>query len=260
MNEKLNRVTGWIPIEQPLPLLAGLVHVVRIPLDLSSDQVAVLSREDLSDDERKKADRYRVEDPRRQFVACRSALRRLIGDCYRISPRDLRFEYGSHGKPELSLSGDLGMHPKIEFSVSHSGQLGLIAFTIDAAVGVDLEQRNPRVKALRLAERFFAPSESLELANLPADRLLDGFYKGWTCKEAYIKATGRGLSLSLSSFRVSMDPDQPVALLHVDDQANAALHWTVRSLDVGNEHAASVMVRQPDCEFQLWSWSSERQS
>ncbi|WP_157605142.1 4'-phosphopantetheinyl transferase superfamily protein [Schlesneria paludicola] len=251
-------MTDWMPIEQPLPLLAGLVHIVRVSLDLSPDQVAALSRELLSDDERQKAARYRVDDPRRQFVACRSTLRRLIGEACQIPPRDLQFEYGAHGKPELSQVGWPENVPRIEFSVSHSGQLGLIALTIDSAVGVDIEQRNPRVKALKLADRFFAASESQELVKLPAERLLDGFYKGWTCKEAYIKATGQGLSLSLSSFRVSMDPDHPVALIHVDGQPDAARHWTVQSLAVGDGHSASIMVRQPNCRFQCWAWSSEQ--
>ena len=257
MTSRQNDVMEWKTIQSPLTLSPGLVHVVRVHLDLLPERIAQLCRDLLSDDERQKAERFRVEDPRRQFVTCRSALRRLLAGSFQLSPRELKFEYGAHGKPRLARGGLPAGFPEVEFSVSHSGHLGLIALTIEAPVGVDIEQRNPRVNALRLAERFFATSESQELARLPAEKLLDGFYKGWTCKEAYIKATGRGLSLSLSSFLVSMDPDQPVALIHVDDQPDAPLAWTVCALDVGDGHAASLMVGTSPCTINCWEWPTE---
>lgn len=240
-------------MERPLELSVGVIHVVRVRLDYSPQRIAELS-EFLSDDERKRAARFRFDDPRRQFVTCRSALRRLLGHCCGTPPADVLFQYGPHGKPELARGKLDPTVPQIEFSVSHSGEMGLIAITVDARVGIDIEQWHASVKALRLAERFFSEVESDELRNLPAEKLRAGFYRGWTCKEAYIKATGKGLSLPLDSFCVTMDPDLPVALCSVDNEPDASQRWTISSLDVAQGYAAAVMADQPDCRFDCWDW------
>ena len=208
----------------------------------------------LTGDERMRADRFRFEEPRRRFVTCRATLRQVLGMCCGVAPVAVPLRYGPHGKPELSFSELDSKVPRMEFSVSHSGGLGLIAVTVGSSVGIDIEECNPAVKILKLAERFFAPAEASELNNLVPEKQLPGFYRGWTCKEAYIKAKGMGLSLSLSSFRVAIDPDRPASLCHVDDQPDEPFRWTIQSLDVAHNYAAAVMVAQPNCCFRCWDW------
>lgn len=255
MNEFSNTVSDWPVIELPLDLKRQVVHVIRVRLDLPSDKwkklTACLSAEELA-----RADRFRFDDPRRRFVTCRTALRQLLGSACGIEAAEVKLCYGPHGKPELSRVDLDSKTPGIQFSVSHSGELGLIALTIDSPIGIDIEELDPTVRILKLAERFFSASEAEELRNLVAEKQLAGFYRGWTCKEAYLKATGRGLSLSLSSFCVAMDPDQPASLLHVNDSPDEPLHWTTRSLDVASHYAAAVMVSVPDCRIQKWDWQS----
>lgn len=111
-----------------------------------------------------------------------------------ISPEDIQIAYGAHGKPAL-----LGNHP-LFFNLSHSGQRVLCALSHEE-VGCDVEQMRP--VNLKLAKRFFSPSEYEALCGLPQEEQQAAFLRLWTRKESFVKAVGTGLSLPLRDFRVS---------------------------------------------------------
>src|SRR5262245_7598148 len=77
----------------------------------------------LSLDERQRAERYRVENARRQFVIARGALRQILGGYLDLSPEALDFGYLEHGKPRLRNENVDG----ISFNLSHSENICLIA-------------------------------------------------------------------------------------------------------------------------------------
>jgi 4'-phosphopantetheinyl transferase len=256
MESSIHPRTQWSAIRLPLELSPEIVHVIRLRLDL--DPVCWNEmRQYLTDDELARADRFRFDGPRRQFIVCRATLRQLLGSCCGVAPGEVPLKYSNRGKPYLSFDGLNAQTPHIEFSVSHSGDLGLIAITLEVIVGIDVEECNPKVKTEGLAKRYFAPAEVEELSTLAETEQLAGFYRGWTCKEAYIKATGRGLSMPLDSFAVSIDPKKPASLLHVDDMPDEPNRWSIQALDVAEHYAGAVMVARPDCQFEYWNWPSD---
>ena len=193
------------------PSLSGdEVHVWRASLDRPAADYAIL----LSKDERVRADRFRFDRDRRRFIVGRGTLRIILGRYLNLSPEEVEFEYRPNGKPVLS-SGLLHTAPC--FNLSHSGEMLLLAVTHDRGVGVDVETIHSDLDVETLAEQFFSPAERAELQALPADRKLDSFFNGWTCKEAYLKARGEGLTYPLDQFSVSMDCDKPAKLLDVKD-------------------------------------------
>lgn len=228
----------WIPLTQPLSLAADTVHVVRISLEADAERTASL-RALLSADELKRADRYKVEHARRHFIVCRATLRTLLGSCLTRSPMSIQFTYGPQGKP--SLQAHSGSAPPLEFSVSHSANQALIAVSLHRPLGVDLEQIDESVQILKLASRFFSPKESAELNQLPPHDQLAGFFRGWTCKEAYLKATGRGLSFPLNKFSVRLNPREPARLCEVVDEPAELSRWQMLSLDAIPGFAAAVL-------------------
>ena len=245
--------SGWFPIQLPLEFSPDVVHVIRIALDIPYEEWNALSRF-LSADEKERAARFRFDDPRRRFIVCRSTLRQLLGVSCDIVPNDVRFRYGTHGKPDLSFEEMNAATPPIEFSVSHSGEIGLIAITLNAIVGIDVEEWNSKVNIKGLAERFFSRAEAVELSSLPEHEQMAGFYRGWTCKEAYIKATGRGMSLPLDSFIVTIDPRKHASFCHLDNQPDEPARWTIQSLDVSPGYSGAVMVARPSCRVACWNW------
>ena len=107
------------------------------------------------------------------------------------------FRYGAHGKPQLAGS-------PLHFNISHSGDLALIALA-HVELGVDVELPRPR-RTDAIARRFYAPGEVERLFAIEdAAARADAFFRLWTCKEAFLKVTGEGLSRSTQSYEIAPD-------------------------------------------------------
>lgn len=188
----------------------------------------------LSPDERARAARYLVEKPRREFVATRSTLRQILGAYLETPPEGITFQYSARGKPLLVRNSEIG------FNVSHSEGLSVLAVAREYGLGVDVEWIRPDVEAAALAERFFSADERMRLLRFSGEELTQAFFRCWTRKEAYIKATGDGLSLALDSFDVSLEPDAASALLGTRPDATEAQRWIVSDLHLANGYAAAL--------------------
>jgi 4'-phosphopantetheinyl transferase len=141
-----------------------------------------------------RADVFRFVKDAAQYVQSRSTLRRILARYLDLAPAEIRFQYSSHGKPELDGPGR-----QLHFNLSHSHDLAVIAVSGDIEVGIDVERRTD-LGYLDLASRFFAPREVQHLQESPC--LPDRFFHIWTRKEACLKAIGTGLSTPLDAFDV----------------------------------------------------------
>jgi 4'-phosphopantetheinyl transferase len=142
----------------------------------------------LTQDECDRVQRFKVLQHRRNFISARGALRSYLAQYVNCAPKDLRFEYGRHGKPQLVND------PSLHFNLAHSHDRALIVVCRTATIGVDLEKVRAVPKLLAVAKRFFSASEYDSIAALPEALQPEKFFAYWTCKEAYLKATGTGLS------------------------------------------------------------------
>src|SRR5207247_3517383 len=139
----------------------------------------------VSPDQRARAERFRVSEPRRQFVFGRALLRQLLGACLNVEPVTLAFGYHPRGKPFLVQSA---LNSDLRFNLSHSGLIVAIALAHGREVGVDLESIHRLDDWSLLAERIFSSRELCELRALPATNQCDAFFTGCTRKEAYLNA------------------------------------------------------------------------
>jgi len=205
----------------------------------------------LGEDERQRAERFRFPIDRRRFVMARATLREILGRYLQTAPEQLEFEYGEYGKPRLARP-----HTSVRFNASRSGERALIACTQDHEIGVDIESLSRELEIDDLSRRFFTASESQKLATFPADRRKEAFLRCWTCKEAFIKAVGKGFSLGLDKFNVSLgmgspkvDASTPIDKFIVDGWsliplASSALEGYISALAIEGE----------DAEVSLRSW------
>jgi 4'-phosphopantetheinyl transferase len=155
----------------------------------------------LSADERERADRYRVPAPRERFVVGRGTLREILGRTTGLPPDRLRFSYPcvcgksdcapSRRKPRLDLDPAA---PPLRFNVAHTDGLAAIAVSLAREVGIDLERVDPAVAIGPAAEGVFGAEELVSLRALPAAEQVRAFYRGWTHREASIKARGTDLN------------------------------------------------------------------
>jgi len=220
----------------------GHVHyqLIELPAAGSEDGASLLARLSplLSSDERDRAAKFAIEQAHIQYVAARVTLRRALAGYLGIDPAAVRFAKAERGKPYLPDHA-------IRFNVSHSGQLALLAFSRDLELGVDVEQVWADDDPFALADRFFSPAEIAALSALPADQRRGGFFDLWTRKEAYIKARGDGLHLSLSSFDVTCGPGVPARLLASRNHPDDVAHFAMFNLAVPDGYRAAVVAERP---------------
>ncbi len=206
------------------------IDIWRVELDAPAAAREAMERL-LSPDEHERMKQFVFDRHRRAFAVTRGALRLILAEPLRISAADIRFEYGEFGKPRVASS--VGPH----FSVSHSGELALIAICNGSPVGVDIEQLRPISDALEIAERFFAPREWRQLRAAQADEQDRAFLTLWTRKEAALKALGLGLS----DERVRVDASVPDRV-EVSRDSRAPLTLATRPLDTPSGYVAAVAV------------------
>ncbi|QZZ20822.1 4'-phosphopantetheinyl transferase superfamily protein [Leptothermofonsia sichuanensis E412] len=179
----------WLVPTENLGLPGESVHIWQVWLDVPVGSFHNLAYT-LSPDEKQRAERFRFERDRHRYMAGRRALRAILGRYLKTDPAELRFCYGTSGKPALEhLSGK----PDLEFNLAHSQNLMLCAVAQNTVVGIDLEYLRPITDLPQLTRRFFAEQEHLAIQSLPADQQLLSFFQHWTCKEALLKAVGEGL-------------------------------------------------------------------
>lgn len=229
------------------PLPPHEVHVWKISLEGDDARVRQL-RQFLDGDELARADRFAFDHLRRRFIISHAGARMVLGSIAGRDPAMLRFEIGPHGKPSLIDCAD------VTFSLSHSGELALVAVARGRQLGVDIERTERKMPEDKFVERFFSPGEVARYLSLPADQRVEAFFNCWTRKEAYIKARGEGLSRPLDSFDVSLAPGDPPALLSVKDVPGEPARWRMHSLDAGPDYAAALIAEGGDWKLKLWMW------
>lgn len=235
----------------------GEVHLWRVDLD----EIPLLSRPLLASEEIARASRLVRGVYRTRFMNGRGVLRLLLGEYLRTDPAGLRIVYGRWGKPRL-LESD---HPGWRFNVAHSDNAMVIAITRVGSIGVDVEKRRWLADERELVSRFFERGEVAEYESLPDCLRTEGFYNGWTRKEAVLKARGDGLNTSLDSFGVTLDPRERCRIrlfctLEEDPDA-----WTLLSLKHGNETTVAVAVkggpvRVREMRFGVGNWAGSEEA
>jgi len=218
--------------------LDGEIHVYRLDLSAKADLPYPQAGDLLDAGEKERAGRFRHEPSRRAFVAVRAALRILLGRYLRRNPASIRFATGEKGKPRLAGSEpDRGL----VFNVSHSGDCGLIALSLDTALGVDVERQRPMAHRDGMAERCFAEQELAWWKALPEDRQEPAFFALWCCKEAFVKATGEGIALGLDACVV--DLSGPPRLVSVPPCCGQAAEWRLAAVEAEDGYAAALCYR-----------------
>jgi 4'-phosphopantetheinyl transferase len=228
------------------------VHVWRAGLDRGAASIPGLW-DVLSRDEREKAARFHFEADSHRFVLGRGVLRQVLARCLGRRAEELRFDYGSFGKP--ALAPGVAESP-LQFNVSHSGDLVLIAIAVRRAVGIDVERIRTDIAVDRIAEHYFSPAERKSLAGLDAGLRHDAFHACWTRKEAYLKATGVGLSLPLDQFDVSLAPGEAARLVATRPDPAEAQRWVLLELDAGRNYKAAVAVEGEGVHLATWDWQT----
>ena len=227
----------------------GVIHVWRAFLPQTRRRDGLL--EILGPEERERAKRFRLDEAREAYIVRRGLLRVILAGYLGIKPGGLRYSQNAFGKPALRdrLGGD-----RLCFNVSRSGRVVLCAFARDCEVGVDVEEVRHDIDHEEIAARFFAPEEVAALQACAASERREAFFKCWTRKEAYVKATGEGLSLPLHDFAITQRPGQKAMRLRRRGVGDESSRWWVSALDPGPGYVGAVAAQAPWLRLTCLQW------
>jgi 4'-phosphopantetheinyl transferase len=242
---------NWRLDTKPVIAAAPLVHVWAVALDAPEHIRALLSRS-LSEDERERAGRYRFAIHRNRFTVSRGTLRNILSCYLGESPEQISFAYGEHGKPGLELRQ---ARSGIRFNLADCDDLALIAVCLGAEAGVDVERVRTIPEVGELVSRFFSRRESAAFAALPELQKPEAFFRLWTRKEAWLKATGEGITRHLARVEVSFLPGEPAQLLGIPHELSAGRQWSVSHLEPRAGWVGALAVAGSLSHPCCWTWN-----
>jgi 4'-phosphopantetheinyl transferase len=194
------------------PCIVGHTQVWRASLQ---KQPSGIELDQLASSEHARAQRFVYEMHRRRYLAAKVALREILAMETGMYPCDIVISYGPFGKPLIDAR--FGIY----FNVSHCNDVAVVAVSRKGEVGVDIECPREIADALAIARIHFSPSEREQLSNIRIGDLNNAFLRGWTRKEACLKATGSGLALATSALETGIGTERrmvsfaPLHLQHV---------------------------------------------
>lgn len=241
----------WIKTNKVSALTINTLHIWRLRLHLDLTNINDLWQM-LSKDEQQRAQRFVRPQDQAKFVQVRGHLRMLLGQYLNVRGETLAFEYGEYGKPQLTVPCNA---LNLQFNVSHSHDLALIAITQAVAVGVDLEQVNSAANYIDISDRFFTPAEHQVLLQHPQTQQCQAFFRLWTRKEACIKALGGSIAHALDQIAVAQGLDQPITEIKVIEPSQPGQLF-LQNLSLGSRYAGAVATPQPLPYLYTWEWQA----
>lgn len=239
------QIFSW-PATEPAPLLTtNKVHVWAWSLDRT---LLVADWRILSEAETARARRFAHPQDRDRYVIAHSVMRTLLSRYSGIHADEIAFSTNAYGKPQIQC--DEGAE-QIQFNLSHSAGVAVLAVSRGHQLGIDIEQIRP-IDPL-VAEHHFSPRELLTLGKLPSGQWLAGFYRCWTSKEALLKGEGLGLNLALDGFDVEVDPQLPPELIAVQPNTRVAANWRLVELVPAQNIVGTLAILDQEGTFKRTS-------
>ncbi len=232
----------------PLCLARNAVHLWLACIDVSSAELEALS-ETLVEDEHERAGRFRFKRDRSRFIAAHGILRYLLSRYLNIVPVALIFRYGHAGKPAIAK-----LATTLRFNLWHAGGWALYAIGRDRELGVDIEPLEDSVPWSELTPMVFSGAEQSELKACRVEERPAAFLRGWTRKEAYIKARGEGLSLPLKRFDVPLGPEQNPVPIHTTRDRATAPRWWLYPIDAPTGYIAALVTEGAPASLSYRRW------
>ena len=195
-----------------------IVYLVQLDMFEIDEFMPILSKDEII-----RANKLKIDSKKKQFIITRGILRSLLSGCLiSTKPEEIHFSYRKHCKPCID---NKFYNKPIEFNVSHSGDYALIAITLNHQLGVDIEEINSAIEYQSLAKRFFSKHEINDLNNYEQSERRNAFYRGWTRKEAFIKAEGSGVSFGLDRFTVALDEEIKTSEIKINNAGFIKGSW-----------------------------------
>lgn len=196
----------------------------------------------LNQQERDKIDRYRLDSAKQTALITRAFIRIILSEYEAVSPQDWQFIHSDLGKPEIANS-NLGLR----FNLSHNKDLIICAICLNYDIGCDIESLSRKMSILPIATRFFTDEEAQLIKTLPERLQRKGFFECWTLKESFVKATGKGISQGLDTFRFEFKVNNALQYredinIYTENKTEINEHWFNALVYPDSTHVIAISV------------------
>lgn len=171
----------------------------------------------LSDEEKERSERFKFYKHRKLFIASHGFLHATLCRYIGTPENGIQFSYAKYGKPSII---DNQNNENIQFNMSHSANLAILAVCKNHQLGIDIEFAERKTDWQGIIKRFYTDNEQEKLLSLPEDIQKETFFKIWTRKEAHMKITAQGLHLSPDKFEVSVPPQEATFIKNLSSADN----------------------------------------
>jgi 4'-phosphopantetheinyl transferase len=217
------------------------------PEEITDEVILAEYRRILSTEERDKCKRFHFEKDQHSYLVSHAFLRKVLSAYCNVRADEWRFTCNRYGKPDISA--DIRC-PPMKFNLSHTDGMSVVAVTLNADCGVDVENIKRRSRMLAVAERMFAEVEVSALRSCDDASMQARFFDYWTLREAYVKAIGTGIGGSSRDFYFTVDEqeqgDREARLHFVELEPKDKVSWRFTLLKPSLEHVIAVSVEHAD--------------
>ena len=187
----------------------------------------------LDEAEQTQAGKFKNALLHQRYVEIHGRLRNLLAQVLNQSPEKIRIKKAEHGKPYLAD------YPELAFNLSHSADRWMIAMGWNCRLGVDVEICGQRSNLSGLVNKSFSKEEATYWIQLPETQKNQAFYRTWTKKEAFVKATGYGIALGLN--QCVINPENQAEFLRIPAKCGTPSAWHVLDFEL-EEGVCSALV------------------
>ncbi len=184
--------------------------------------------------EQARAEKIKNDSLRKHYVEVHARLRNVLAQTLNEPPEKINIKKAEHGKPYLVDT------PELVFNLSHSASAMVLAVGWSCRLGVDIEICKSRASLNGLVDKCFAEEEIAYWNKLPEVQKTAEFYRFWTRKEAFVKATGRGIALGLNLCVIN--PENQAEFLRVPEDCGQASTWHVQDIALAQDICGALVV------------------
>ncbi|MEO8231772.1 MAG: 4'-phosphopantetheinyl transferase superfamily protein [Ignavibacteriota bacterium] len=213
----------------------GEIHIYTLKLRNFLQNISDL-QENLIASEIERANKFKFNIDRSNFIVGRFWLRKLLSFYLQSIPSEIKLSLNQFGKPIL----DIAQHENLKFNLSHSGNLIIYSFCLNSEIGIDIEKIETSINHLEIAEHYFTETEKSYLKKSNnSKQLINRFFKIWTRKESLLKAIGTGLLLDLKQIDILNDQFYFNNYTFANKLSNNKL-WYIKDLAIDDNYSAAI--------------------
>lgn len=134
----------------------------------------------------------------------------------------------------------------------------LYVLSRDPNIGIDLKYLREDFNHEEVVQRFFSEEEKNRFQHLSFYERMEHFFAIWTCKAAYLKARGTGLSDALEEFELLVDIFTSEVSFKGRGTCRNEVDCKVHVMRPWSGYVAAVVLPSGLNRFNYWQWVSEQ--